>query len=171
MISDSNNLNNKENGLNSPNKIDIYSRYFKNSFRNKSAKNNIYNFDFDTGKIKYKEKNYCSPKKKRISLKVGKRYCSQKNITSNQLILRDIEAKDEINFSPKKFSYIQQTSTFKSNISLSQCGTVKKKKNGKKKVRFKNQLVNIIEIESFKKYNINDGIYDNAHAKCACIIF
>jgi hypothetical protein len=170
MISDSNYLDDKENNLNNPNKIDIYSRYFRNSFRNKSAKNIIYNYDFDTGKIKYKEKSY-SPQKKRINLKMGRRYCSQKYIKSNQLILKDIDAKDEISFSPKKFNYIQQTSTFKSNMSISPCGTVKKKKNGKKKVRFKNKLVNIIEIESFKKYNRNDGIYDNAHAKCTCIIF
>ncbi len=41
MISDSTNLDEKN--LNSPNRIDIYNRYFKSSFRHKSAKDK-YNY-------------------------------------------------------------------------------------------------------------------------------
>ena len=39
----------------------------------------------------------------------------------------------------------------------------------KKKVSFKNKFVDVIEIESYKKYYNN--FYDNADAKCSCIIF
>ena len=41
----------------------------------------------------------------------------------------------------------------------------------KKKVTFKNKFVNVIEVESYKKYNLNEELYDRADAKCACFIY
>ena len=42
----------------------------------------------------------------------------------------------------------------------------------KKKVNFKRKFVTVINIESYKKYNMeNNCLYDKAEAKCTCIVF
>ena len=166
MISDSTNLDEKN--LNSPNRIDIYSRYFKSSFRHKSAKDNHSHFDPDTGKIRYIEKAY-TPQKNRLNER--RRILSHKNIKYSNIIISDIDANDEQFFSPQKMNYIQRTPTFKSIKSTNKNEPTKNNRYRKKKVHFKHKFVNIIEVESYKKYNINNGLYDNANAKCTCIIY
>ena len=48
----------------------------------------------------------------------------------------------------------------------------RKIKKKKKKVNFKRKFVTIIDIESFKKYNMeNNCLYDKAEAKCTCFVY
>ena len=170
MISDSNKQDDEENNLNNPNRIDIYNRYFKSSFRHKSSKENNYRYDFDTGKLLFVRKSY-SPQKNRLNLKEKRRFLSQKNVKFNDLIISDIEANDEITISPQKLNHLQRTPTTKSIKTTNQNGQSTKKRYRKKKVKFKHKFVNIINVESYKKYNINDRLYDSANAKCTCLIY
>ena len=158
--------------LNNPNKIDIFKSPVKKHIikRSQSEKKNIYNID--TGKFIFMEKSY-SPRKNGSPTKGKRRGYSQKNVRYNNIIISDIDAKDEVSNGPQLYNnrYIQRTPTYKSIKSFYHENSLKKKRYRKKKVNFKNIFVDIVEVESFKKYNINDGLYDNANAKCTCSIY
>ena len=80
------------------------------------------------------------------------------------LIIRDIEPKDETSESHSIYFKNYRTPISKSGKTLNRYR--------KKKVTFKNKLVCIIDVENYKKYNVNDDLYNkNADAKCTCLIY
>ena len=175
-MSDSCNQDDYENdlskALNNPNKIDIFKSPVKKHIRKRSQSEKKLNYEFDTGNFIFMEKSF-SPRKNGASNKGRRRGYSQKNVRYNNIIISDIDAKDEVSNGHQVYNnkYIQRTPTYKSIKSFYHENSLKKKKYRKKKVNFRNKFVDIIEVESYKKYNINDGLYDNANAKCTCSIY
>lgn len=165
--------------LNSPSKVDIYKNRVQKRYRKRSEDDNNFRFDFDTGKLIFmnKQKPKTPRRKEPLSFFKGRnRGYSLKNKrydNISDLILSDIEPKNETSKNPSinNKKTIQRTSTFKSLKSLQRNNSLKRNRFRKKKVNFKPKLVDFIEVESYKKYNINEYLYDNADARCACLVY
>ena len=147
---------NLRNIFDSENKIEIYRSPNKRCLRKNSQDETTFQYDFVKGKINFNNNNNSEGGIRRFYSQKIKR-----NINS-ELLINDISHKDEMSTNRPLYSnkYINRTGS-KSVKNLNRFR--------RKKVTFKNKLVNVIEIESYKKYNNN--FYDNADAKCACIIF
>ena len=64
-----------------------------------------------------------------------------------------------------------KTPNIKSSKSVYQ-NNILKKKFKKKKLTFKKKFVDIVNIESYKKYNLNKSLNnDSEDTKCSCIIY
>ena len=165
--------------LNSPIKVDIYKNPVQKRYRKRSEDDNNFRFDFDTGKLIFmnKQRPKTPRKKDTFSFYKGRRRgYSLKNkryYNINDLILNDIEPKDETSENPSinNKKTIQRASTFKSLKSLQRNNSLKRNRFRKKKVNFKPKLVDFIDVESYKKYNINKYLNDIGDAKCACLVY
>ena len=97
-----------------------------------------------------------------ISLKKGK--------TIKQMLFNE-----EINDNATSFgSHNLNNNKSKINLKISKEEDKKINKNikHKKKVKFKDNFINVIEIESYKKYNVNNYFNNNNNSlKCSCDIF
>ena len=156
---------NLTNMLNNKNKIEIYATPNKRALRKKSEDEKSFN---NNNKV------YDIKKTDSLSLyEGGHRHFSQRLRRNNDtdLIISDI-SKDEGSDNPTLFNCKPSTkiSGFRSGKSLARLNSLKRNnKFGKKKVSFKHGFVDIIQVESYKKYNL--ALYDNADAKCSCIIY
>ncbi len=165
--------------LNSAIKVDIYKNTVQKRYRKRSEDENNFRFDFDTGKLIFmnKQRPKTPRKKDTFSFYKGRsRGYSLKNnryYNINDLILNDIEPKDETSENPSinNKKTIQRASTFKSLKSLQRNNSLKRNRFRKKKVNFKPKLVDFIDVESYKKYNINKYLNDIGDAKCACLVY
>ena len=157
----------------SPNRRDVVSR--------KKSEDKLYHYDLEKGKLVFhtKDKIYDIKKADSLSLLEGRRrgYSQRLKRNNNEIdfIISDIDPKDEAsdsrtlyNGKPKERGH-----SFKRGNSLIRLNSLKRNINRfkKKKVTFKNKLVNVVEVESYKKYNLNDALYDRADAKCTCFIY
>ena len=150
-------------------KIDIYKSPNKQKYRKRSEDDDLLHFDFDKGRFTFMKKNINENKKTDTLLSDGRRkriYSQKFKRNKLGLIIRDIEPKDETSESHSIYfkNYIHRTPISKSVKNLNRYR--------KKKVTFKNKFVSIIDVENYKKYNVNDDLYNrNADAKCTCIIY
>ena len=151
--------------LSNKSKIEIYTSPNRKSLRKKNEyeksinnSNNIYNI------------------KKADSLSLyekGQRgYSFRHRIRRNNdtdLIISDI-SKDEVSDNSALYNIKSRAklSGFKRGKSFVRLNSSKRNTKSGKKVSFKNSFVEIIQVESYKKYNI--ALYDNADAKCSCLI-
>ena len=147
---------NLSNLLNNQNKIEVYTSPNKKYVRKKSEDEKSYQYTFDRGKL-FNNQNYEGRRR-------GNSQRIKRNNNNTELITNDNGHKDEISTNRRIYSnkYINRLA-IKSGKSLNRFK--------RKKVTFKNPLVSNIEIESYKKYYFNDHLYENADAKCACIIY
>ena len=156
---------NLTNMLNNKNKIEIYATPNKRALRKKSEDEKSFN---NNNKV------YDIKKTDSLSLyEGGRRHFSQRLRRNNDtdLIISDI-SKDEGSDNRTLFNCKPSTriSGFRSGKSIARLNSLKRNnKFGKKKVSFKHEFVDIIQVESYKKYNL--ALYDNADAKCSCIIY
>ena len=156
---------NLTNMLNNKSKIEIYASPNKKALRKKSE---------DDKSFHNNHKIYDIKKTDSLSLYEGRRRGFSHRLRRNNdtdLIISDI-SKDEGSDNRTLYNgkHATKISGFRSGKSISRLYSLKKNnKFGKKKVSFKNGFVDIIQVESYKKYNL--ALYDNADAKCSCIIY
>ena len=162
------------------NKIEIYKSPNRGSVLRKKSEEKLYHYDLENEQLVFQTKNKIYDIKKADSLSVleGRRRGYSQRVKRNNetdFIISDIDPKDEAsdsrtlyNGKPKQKGY-----SFKRGNSLIRLNSLKRNTNRfkKKKVTFKNRFVNVIEVESYKKYNLNEELYDRADAKCTCFIY
>ena len=166
--------------------IDIYKSPF-NSYRKRSEDEKNYKYDFDIDKLiisdNYRNRRNNILKKDEILLN-RERYHrlnnkNKRDNTSPDIILSDFNQNCEyseskiinnnINYSPLNNNNIN-TSRIYSPIKYR--NSFKKKRFRKKKVNFKKKFVTIINVESYKKYNMETNFFnDKSDAKCTCLIY
>ena len=103
---------------------------------------------------------------------------NRKDNSISDMIISDIQPIEESNETRSIYSNrnmnsptIKMTPTSRGLSSLN-IGNFSKKRLRKKKVNFKRKFVTIINIESYKKYNLeNNCLNDKAHANCTCLIY
>ena len=98
---------------------------------------------------------------------------NRKDNSISDMIISDIQPIEESNETRSIYSNrnIKMPPTSRGLSSLN-VGNFSKKKLRKKKVNFKRKFVTIINIESYKKYNLeNNCLNDKAHANCTCLIY
>ena len=156
---------NLTNMLNNKSKIEIYGTPNKKVLRKKSE---------DDKSFPNNHKIYDIKKTDSLSLYEGRSrgfsHRLRRNIDTD-LIISDI-SKDEGSDNRTLFNgkHATKISGFRRGKSIARLNSLKRNnKFGKKKVSFKNGFVDIIQVESYKKYNLS--LYDNADAKCSCIIY
>ena len=159
------NLNNL---LNNKNEIEIFNSPKKKRYRKKTEDEQLH-YDFENKRLTFMKKEN-EIKKTDTLINEGRRrrgysHKIKRNNNNVDFIIKDIDPKDEISDNPSLFfkkSTLRTHSSSKKNCY----------KYRKKKVSFKHKFVNIIEVENFKKYNVNDDFYNNkAKALCSCIIY
>ena len=161
------------------NKIEIYKSPNRDTSRKKNE-DKLLHYDSEKGKLVFQNKNKIYDIKKAeslTSLEGRRRGYSQRVKRNNEtdFIISDIDPKDEASDSRTLYNGKpkERGNSFKRGNSLIRLNSLKKNINRfkKKKVSFKNKFVNVVEVESYKKYNLNDELYDRADAKCTCFIY
>ena len=149
---------NLSNLLNNTNKIEVYKSPNKKSHRKKSEDQKSFKYDFNNEKLLDNEDNYNALT---VSGRVKRGYSHKYRRTNNSnLIISDIEPSAQMSENhPLPNNRYTNSKSGKSIHRLKR----------RKRVTFKNKFVNVIEVESYKKYNVCD--YDKAYAKCSCFIF
>ena len=168
---------NLSNLLNDKRKIEIYTSPNKRpSFRKRSEEEKYLKYDKDEDKFSILNKNRPYNIKNTDSLTFlerRKRGFSQrvKRNFVRELIVSDI-SKDDVTESRILYSgkNNNKISGFRSGKSIFTSNYFKKNKK-KKKVTFKNKLVDVVQIESYKKYNVNETLCCHAQAKCSCLVY
>ena len=150
------------------NKIEIYRCSTAKKPHRKKIKFQIDSDDEEKLKFKEKKKNKNNDNKKGDSSPGRKRGNSHKikKAKANELIISDIDDKEKT--MDKAISNPQLKIP-----KIKSCKTIfplKRHFKKKKKVTFKTKFVNIIEVESYKKYNVNMSSNDDDDAKCSCSI-
>ena len=160
----------------SPRKIDIFRSPIKRIRKKEVEKND--RFDISSRIVTTSNGEANTPRKS-IPLSIYKaraRGYSQKIRQHKDLtafIIRDLEEKDEISENPPIFNKNTfRGISYKSNKSSNRFNFYKKNKLKRKKVHFRKQFVDVIEVENYKRYNINEYLYfDYADAKCSCLVY
>ena len=180
----------------------VTSRFYYNGAQNNIYKSRIrrirkrsedeknYKFDFDRGNIIYlnDDKNTINDMKNNDSIvlyrerfhRFNHRAIRDNSITD--MIISEIEQNEEksdnrtINNNSKNILQSPipkfKSPTNKDLSSMNVMNFGRRKKLRKKKVNFKRKFVTIIDIESFKKYNMeNNCLNDKAEAKCTCLVY
>ena len=163
--------------IKSPKKIDI-SRSPIKRIRKTEDENNDRNV-FSPEESPILNNNGENTSRKSVSLLVYKgrtRGFSQKIKRYNKLadmIVSDIGTKEDCSETPTILNKneIKPTCTYKSNKLFNRFNFNKRKKFRKKKVKFKRKFVEVIEVENYKKYNLNDYLNDSANSKCSCLVY
>ena len=145
------------------NKIEIYKSPNRKTHIKKIKK---VKFESDSDEEEEEEK---IKKNKKNGFHTGrKRGNSQRIKRAKELIISDY---DEINAEHILTNREMKTPNIKSSKSVYQ-NNILKKKFKKKKVTFKKKFVDIVNIESYKKYNLNKSLNnDSEDTKCSCIIY
>ncbi len=144
--------------------------------RNRNEKQKFNKTDFSQGESSVSNLNEANTSRRSTSLSIYKgrtRGYSQKIRKHNNLaefIVTNIESKDEVSEIPIVLNKneIKATFTCKSNKSCNRYLFLKRRR---KKVNFKKKFVDVIDVENYKQYNINEYLYDYADAKCSCLIY
>ena len=170
--------------LNSPNRIEVYKIPRKSSIRKRSEDiYNNYKYDFEKGQLNLINKNKINQKVDSLSLYTErKRGFSQKikRKEETELIISNIDPNDDVSdFQPivtkRQVQFLQRTPVLKPRKSILFMNSTKRSTNSrykkKKSVTFKTKFVNIIEVESYKQYNVNKLLYGTNDAKCSCFIY
>ena len=164
--------------LNSPSKIEVFKIPKKRCLRKKSEDTYFsYNYDLDKRKLFSSNKNKIADSV--ISTASIRKRCLSQNKKRDEveLIISDIDQKDDfsdIRPLTKQVQLSQRTPTLKPR-SIFLLNSIKRSPNNryrkKKIVSFKTKFVDIIEVESYKKYNINRLLNETNEAKCTCFIY
>ena len=171
MISDSNNdesdcLKNRENTIANP---DIYRKPYIRLRR--KSENKIMDYNYDTEKLLVLNANKFKlglDKKEEQGKKATRRYSSCNKIDRCNILnyIKGTSTNDntlKTRISDQKSNDIQVTRLpSKKNM---------RKRRRVKKVRFKPNFVTVIDIESYKEYNLNEYWRDFGDAKCCCLIY
>ena len=184
-----------EKGTNRPNFNSIQNNIYRNrvrKFRKRSEDEKNYKYDFERGKLIYfnDDKNSYNDIRKNDSIILYRErmrrfnHRVKRDNSISDMIISEIEPNEEDNDNrtinnnnnsrnilcspiPKYKSPSRRTLS-----SMNVMSFARKKKAKKKKVNFKRKFVTIIDIESFKKYNMeNNCLYDKAEAKCTCLVY
>ena len=173
----------------SPN--NIYRKRIKR-FRKRSEDEKNYNYDFERGKLIYNNDNIYlnNDLKKNDSMILYRErermrrfnHRVKRDNSISDMIISEIEQKEEesenrtINDNNKNIlcspipKFKSPTNRALSSMNVMNFGRRIRAK--KKKVNFKRKFVTIINIESFKKYNMENNCFnDKAEAKCTCLIY
>lgn len=170
---------NLSNLLNSKGKIEIYISPNKR-LRKRSEDDKFFQFHKDKEKFIFmnKFKSYDIRKTDSMTLLEGRRRFNNKTWKKNndtELIISDIDPKDESSDNPTLYNGRRNKRIFnyKSAKNVISFNALKKNidKTKKKKVSFANKFATIIDVESYKKYNVNEFLGDNADTKCTCLIY
>ena len=182
-----------EKGTNRPNYNDTQKNIYRNRVRrlrkiSEDEKN--YKFDFERGKLIYfnDAKNIYDDIRKNDSIILYRErmrrfnHRAKRDNSISDMIISEIEPNEEssdnrtINNNSRKIlcSPIQKfkSPSKRTLSSMNVMSFARKIKAKKKKVNFKRKFVTIIDIESFKKYNMeNNCLNDKAEAKCTCLVY
>ena len=177
---DKKNKNLNENNLNSfnfPNKT--HSRNKSEDLKNVQVDNDRYKLT-STGEDKFSNFN---PKDCDSILFQEKFEKKNKNPNNNETFINSVDNNDKTLTNNLSFSSSAKIKSkipssralsslmFSNYINMNNINSTKKKKI--KKVTFKKNIVDVIEIESFKKYNLENGFNPDykTDTKCSCIVF
>ena len=164
--------------LNSPSKIEVFKIPKKSRLRKKSEDTYFsYNNDLDKGKLFSTNKTKIADSV--ISTASMRKRCLSQNKKRDEveLIISNIDQKDDfsdIRPLTKQVQLSQRTPTLNPR-SIFLLNSIKRSPNNryrkKKIVSFKTKFVDIIEVESYKKYNKNRLLNETNEAKCTCFIY
>ena len=158
------------------NKIEIYKSPNRRDAYRKKSEDKCIHYDLEKEKLVFQTKNKIYDLKNADSLNLieRRRNYSQKVKRNNEtdFIISDIDP-NEASDSRTLYNGKPKERDLKRGNSLIHLNSLKRNKNRfkKKKVTFKNKFVDVIEVECFKKYNLNEHLYDRAEAKCSCFIY
>ena len=182
-----------EKGTNRPNYNDTQKNIYRNRVRrlrkiSEDEKN--YKFDFERGKLIYfnDDKNIYDDIRKNDSIILYRErmrrfnHRAKRDNSISDMIISEIEPNEEssdnrtINNNSRKIlcSPIQKfkSPSKRTLSSMNVMSFARKIKAKKKKVNFKRKFVTIIDIESYKKYNMENNCFnDKAEAKCTCLVY
>ena len=193
MLDDVDDNNTYDKGTNRPNFNGNQNNIYRNRvrrFRKRSEDEKNYKYDFERGKLIYfnDDKNLYNDKNNDSIILYRERmhrfnHRAKRDNSISDMIISEIEPNEEdtdnrtINNNSSRnilCSPIQKfrTPSKRALSSMNVMSFARKIKTKKKKVHFKRKFVTIIDIESFKKYNIqNNCFYDKAEAKCTCLVY
>jgi hypothetical protein len=182
-----------EKGTNRPNFIGSPNNIYRNRvrrFRKRSEDEKNYKFDFERGKLLYfnEDKNTYNDMRKNDSIILYRErmrrfnHRPKRDNSISDMIISEIEPNEEssdnrtINNNSRKIlcSPIQKfkSPSKRTLSSMNVMSFARKIKAKKKKVNFKRKFVTIIDIESYKKYNMENNCFnDKAEAKCTCLVY
>ena len=182
-----------EKGTNRPNFIGSPNNIYRNRvrrFRKRSEDEKNYKFDFERGKLLYfnEDKNTYNDMRKNDSIILYRErmhrfnHRAKRDNSISDMIISEIEPNEEssdnrtINNNSRKIlcSPIQKfkSPSKRTLSSMNVMSFARKIKAKKKKVNFKRKFVTIIDIESYKKYNMENNCFnDKAEAKCTCLVY
>ena len=182
-----------EKGTNRPNYNDTQKNIYRNRVRrlrkiSEDEKN--YKFDFERGKLIYfnDDKNIYDDIRKNDSIILYRErmrrfnHRAKRDNSISDMIISEIEPNEDdtdnrtINNNSRKIlcSPIQKfkSPSKRTLSSMNVMSFARKIKAKKKKVNFKRKFVTIIDIESYKKYNMENNCFnDKAEAKCTCLVY
>ena len=148
-------------------KIDVYKSPNKKHIKKTDDEDQLKS-ELGNGRFAFMNKNKNKIKKTdTLLIEKRRRGYSQKSKRSNNInfIIKDIETK-------RTLSGKHQNSYNRNNKQISiQKSWKSMNKQNKKKVKFSNKLVTYIDVENYKKYNVNHDLYNNAEAQCICLIY
>ena len=185
-----------EKGTNRSNYTGTQNNIYRNRIRRlrkRSEDEKNYRYDFEKGKLIYlnDDKNTYNDIRKNDSIILYRErerirrfnHRAKRDNSISDMIISEIEQNEEesenrtVNNNNNKNILYSPIPKFKSpsKRALSSMNVMsfgRKIKAKKKKVNFKRKFVTIIDIESFKKYNMeNNCLNDKAEAKCTCLVY
>ena len=193
MLDDIDDINEYEKGTNRPSYNSIQNNIYRSRirrFRKRSEDEKNYKFDFERGKLIYfnDDKNIYDDIRKNDSIILYRErirrfnHRAKRDNSVSDMIISEFEPNEEdsdnrtLNNNSRNILYSPipkfQSPSKRTPSSMNDMNFRRRIKTKKKKVNFKRKFVTIIDIESYKKYNMeNNCLNDKAEAKCTCLIY
>jgi hypothetical protein len=193
MLDDIDDINEYEKGTNRPSYNSIQNNIYRSRirrFRKRSEDEKNYKYDFEKGKLIYfnDDKNTYNDIRKNDSIILYRErirrfnHRAKRDNSVSDMIISEFEPNEEdsdnrtLNNNSRNILYSPipkfQSPSKRTPSSMNDMNFRRRIKTKKKKVNFKRKFVTIIDIESYKKYNMeNNCLNDKAEAKCTCLIY
>jgi hypothetical protein len=193
MLDDIDDINEYEKGTNRPSYNSIQNNIYRSRirrFRKRSEDEKNYKYDFEKGKLIYfnDDKNTYNDIRKNDSIILYRErirrfnHRAKRDNSVSDMIISEFEPNKEdsdnrtLNNNSRNILYSPipkfQSPSKRTPSSMNDMNFRRRIKTKKKKVNFKRKFVTIIDIESYKKYNMeNNCLNDKAEAKCTCLIY
>jgi hypothetical protein len=193
MLDDIDDINEYEKGTNRPSYNSIQNNIYRSRirrFRKRSEDEKSYKYDFEKGKLIYfnDDKNTYNDIRKNDSIILYRErirrfnHRAKRDNSVSDMIISEFEPNEEdsdnrtLNNNSRNILYSPipkfQSPSKRTPSSMNDMNFRRRIKTKKKKVNFKRKFVTIIDIESYKKYNMeNNCLNDKAEAKCTCLIY
>ena len=193
MLDDIDDINEYEKGTNRPSYHSIQNNIYRSRirrFRKRSEDEKSYKYDFEKGKLIYfnDDKNTYNDIRKNDSIILYRErirrfnHRAKRDNSVSDMIISEFEPNEEdsdnrtLNNNSRNILYSPipkfQSPSKRTPSSMNDMNFRRRIKTKKKKVNFKRKFVTIIDIESYKKYNMeNNCLNDKAEAKCTCLIY